>query len=303
MSCKDDLAENGVKPGRMSGCSSDNGPSPVRWAGATFEDGIYRREYVLRSQDVGPTRRLKTSRLLELLQEAAIAHTEQLGMGREHTLDQGILWVVTQQHLELASWPLYDQDIIVESWPGAQMHVLFPRQFRVLDALTGAVLVRASSIWMLIDAQSRRMAFPDRFGVHIDGVARDDVDDFALPRPVAAWTDKHGQAAQECRCEQEPGSGAGTSQEGSQERVWQVPFSACDLNGHLNNTRYLDLVEDAIRILQQGREPVSLTCEYAAEAPLGERLLLRWEEQEKSARFESVRLSDRRSCFRCKVGR
>ena len=43
---------------------------------------MLRQEFMLRSKDVDLHRRLRTSRLFELLQEASIRHTEQLGMGR-----------------------------------------------------------------------------------------------------------------------------------------------------------------------------------------------------------------------------
>ena len=62
---------------------------------------LYERELRLRSKDVDMHRRLRTSVLFELLQEAAIAHTEALGMGREKTLDRGLLWIVTMQSAEI----------------------------------------------------------------------------------------------------------------------------------------------------------------------------------------------------------
>ena len=40
---------------------------------------VYREEFLLRSKDVDMFRRLRTSELFRLLQEASIRHTEQLG--------------------------------------------------------------------------------------------------------------------------------------------------------------------------------------------------------------------------------
>ncbi len=89
-------------------------------------DGVFSRELRLKNRDVDMYRRLRTSRLFELLQEAAIAHTEALGMGREKTLDRDLLWVVTLQRAEISRMPEYDETVRVESWPGETMHVLFP---------------------------------------------------------------------------------------------------------------------------------------------------------------------------------
>ena len=49
---------------------------------------IYQQQLALRSSDVDAARRLRLSALFTLLQEAAIAHTTELGMGREKTLDK-----------------------------------------------------------------------------------------------------------------------------------------------------------------------------------------------------------------------
>jgi len=65
----------------------------------------YSVRYTLKNKDVNLHRKLRTSALFELLQEASIAHTEELGMGREMTLDRGFLWVVLQQRADIARMP------------------------------------------------------------------------------------------------------------------------------------------------------------------------------------------------------
>ena len=130
---------------------------------------LYERELRLRSKDVDMHRRLRSSVLFELLQEAAIAHTEALGMGREKTLDRGLLWIVTMQSAEIRRMPEYDEQIRLLSWPGDTMHLFFPRHYRIEDA-AGETLIRANALWMLVDQESRRMVFPEPFGIKIAGV-------------------------------------------------------------------------------------------------------------------------------------
>ena len=66
---------------------------------------VYSEEILLRSKDVDMYRRLRTSELFRMLQEASIRHTEQLGMGRDKTLDRGILWVLLMQRAEIVRMP------------------------------------------------------------------------------------------------------------------------------------------------------------------------------------------------------
>ena len=198
----------------------------------------------LRNKDVELHRRLRTSTLFEILQEASIRHTEELGMGREMTLDRGLLWMVTLQRAEFVRMPEYDELVTFESWPGDTMHLLFPRYYRVLDE-KGETLASASALWALVDQQTRRMVFPDRYGIVIEGEKTGN--EIALPSPPLR------------------------AKEGAVSN-FTVPYSYVDLNGHMNNTRYFDLAEDRIPAAAEGRSLRSISVEYANEAKLGNEL-------------------------------
>ena len=142
---------------------------------------VYREEIHLRAKDVDLYRRLRTSELFRLLQEASIRHTEQLGMGREKTLDKGILWVLTQQRCEIRRMPEYDEHIVLKSWPGRTMHLLFPRHYS-METAEGEPLLKASAIWCLVDAKSRKVVFPENYGVEITGAETEE--EIELPRPI-----------------------------------------------------------------------------------------------------------------------
>ncbi len=228
---------------------------------------VYREEILLRSKDVDLYRRLRLSRLFELLQEASIRHTEQLGMGREKTLDKGLLWVVTMQRCEIGRLPEYDERITLTSWPGATMHVFFPRYYRVADERDNTLL-SASALWMLVDEKTRKMVFPDEWGVEIAGVTTGR--EIRLPSGL-----------KKLPC--------------TEEADFTVPFSYVDLNGHMNNTRYFDLAEDHIPAAAAGRRLRAVSTEYTAEARFRDKLTLRWGCED--GRWYMEGLSDR-PCFR-----
>lgn len=209
---------------------------------------VYQEQLLLRSKDVNLQRRLRTSRLFELLQEASIRHTEQLGMGRDKTLDKGILWVVTLQRAEIARMPEYDERITLTSWPGKMMHVFFPRYYRICDE-AGNTLASASALWTLVDEKTRRMAFPEKYGVQIEGVETGD--EIPLPSALPRMETQH-------------------------DEPFTVPYSYVDLNGHMNNTRYFDLAEDHIPAAAEGRRLTRIATEYSSEVRFGDRLRIRW---------------------------
>ena len=217
---------------------------------------VYSIQLRLRNKDVELHRRLRTSVLFELMQEASIRHTEELGMGREMTLDRGLLWMVTLQRAEIARMPEYDEVITLESWPGDTMHLLFPRYYRVLDG-KGNTLVSASALWALVDQETRRMVFPDRYGVVIEGEKTGN--EIALPSPPLRA--KEGVVS-----------------------PFTVPYSYVDLNGHMNNTRYFDLAEDRIPVAAEGRSLRSISVEYANEAKLSDELRVTVEREDSTYR-------------------
>ncbi|MBQ9459614.1 MAG: hypothetical protein IJU66_06735 [Oscillospiraceae bacterium] len=229
--------------------------------------GVYERELLLGSAHVDCFRRLRTSVLFDLLQEASIRHTEALGVGRERTLDRGLAWVVTRQHVCVERMPSFDERVLVRSWPGHTMHLLFPRYYELLDA-QGRVAVRGSALWTLMDQKTRTAAFPDEYGVEIKGVETGR----EMPYLVKLHT-----------------------LETEHESSFQVPYSYVDLNGHMNNTRYFDLTDDLLPAAQSGEMLREANIEYCAEAKLGETLRIGWG-KEKDMYY--VNGAKERACFR-----
>ena len=209
---------------------------------------VYRVKFRLRNAEVDLNRRLRLSTMLRMMQEASIAHTEELGAGREKTLDRGLLWVVTLQEARINRMPEYDEEITLESWPGDTMHLFFPRYYRIIGA-DGAVLVTAAALWVLMDSVERKMVFPEDKNVAVPF----EKTGFEPPLPRAP---RHIET--------------------TREASFTVPFSYTDMNGHMNNTRYFDLMEDTLPPELHTKRLTKIGIEYRAEAMLGDELTLRW---------------------------
>ncbi len=228
---------------------------------------IYERTLLLGSEHVDCFRKLRASTLFELLQIASIRHTEELGMGRDKTLDRGLLWVVARQYAVIDRMPAYDERITLRSWPGRTMRVLFPRYYELLSE-RGETLVRASAVWSLMDMETRALAFPDEHGVEIVGAERGG----ELPYLTKLRTLETTNAFD-----------------------FTVPYSYVDLNGHMNNTRYFDLAEDCIPAAKAGKMLHEAHVEYGAEARLGAALHVGWGEENGEY---YVNGSTEQTCFR-----
>lgn len=230
-------------------------------------NGIFEQELLLGSDHVDCFRRLRTSTLFRLLQEASIRHTEALGMGREKTLDRGLAWVVTRQYALIDRMPEFDERITIRTWPGETMHVLFPRYYEIA-AEDGKTLARGSALWSLMDRATRSAAFPDEYGIEIAGVE--------TGRELPYLTKL-------------------TVLETPNRFAFTVPYSYVDLNGHMNNTRYFDLVEDRLPSAKSGKILREVHVEYSAEATLDATLDVAWGEKDG---LYYVNGATERPCFR-----
>lgn len=229
--------------------------------------GVFERELLLGSEHVDCFRRLRTSTLFELLQTLSIRHTEELGMGRDKTLDRGLLWVIARQYVVIERMPVYDERITLRSWPGETMRVLFPRYYEIASE-AGETLVRGSAVWSLMDAETRTTAFPDEYGIEIAGVETGRELPY-LTKVKATGTPNAFD--------------------------FVVPYSYVDLNGHMNNTRYFDLVEDRLPAGKSGKLLREIHTEYSAEAKRDAVLHVTW--GEKDGRYY-VNGSTEHPCFK-----
>lgn len=198
---------------------------------------MYVRELIISSTDTAMNRRLRLSVLFRMAQDAAVEHTTELGMGRNMTLDRGFLWVIIRQNAEIFRLPEYDECVRLESWPGEMMHMFFPRYTRLLSA-DGEVLAQVSAYWTLIRADTRQLINPVQEGITVPGEITGK--EFALPSGIRKIpTDSSFD--------------------------FTVPYSYADINGHLSNLRYLDILEDALPESVVCMQPRKVTCEYASE--------------------------------------
>lgn len=178
--------------------------------------GCFSRSVRIRTSDTDMYRHLRMSRLSALLQEISIAHTEALGFPRETTLDRGLLWVITRLRIRLSRPILYDETIRLETWPEPMIHMVYPRGCRILDEKDECI-GQSSALWTIIDGASRRIALPARTGILIPGIHLEN----ELPLPEGLSVPDGGESA--CRT---------------------AAYSEIDLNGHVNNTRYFDWIDD-----------------------------------------------------------
>ena len=177
---------------------------------------IFRKSYTVADNATDRYDRLRPSMLLFFAQDAATSHCAEIGMDWNTMAARGMFWAVTRTKVEIHRLPHRGETVTVETWPMTNTRVAYPRATEMYDE-KGELLVRMVSIWVLMDIEKRSMILPGKSGLDFCGADRGG----ELKAPAGLPVVPHTQEA---------------------ERI--VRYSDLDVNGHLNNARYLDWVND-----------------------------------------------------------
>lgn len=191
--------------------------------------------------------RARPAALLYFIQEAAGGHCRLLGADRETLSEKGLFWAVTRTKVEVARLPRQGEVITVETWPMPTTRVAYPRAAVARDE-QGNELFRSVSLWVLMDEHTRAMVLPGASGVEVCGTLFGS--ELSIPRAIP----------------QTPLANTETR---------KVGYSLLDCNGHMNNTRYLDWVDDLLSSEFHGKNPIkAFTVCYLNEAREGDAVVL-----------------------------
>ncbi len=177
---------------------------------------MYKEKVQITSNDVDQNLELKLSSLFKFLQATASNHAESIKVGHWELFEHNLLWVVLRMELKIYRTPILDEVITVGTHPGEARSFIYPRFFEVYDS-KGKLIIAGSSMWAMIDKNTRHVVVKPQGIKSIPGTV--DKDDLPLPVKVI------GEAE-------------------NIKDTRKVKYSEIDLNGHLNNTQYVEFLLD-----------------------------------------------------------
>ena len=173
----------------------------------------YKENYIVKSTDTNRFHKLTPSSLLKILQDAATFGAEYVNAGKDKTMNLGYLWVLLKLEINVNRWPLYMEDIRIETYPNNNVKFIYPRTFNIYDK-DNNLLINAKSDWCLLNAKTRELVLPKEYSITMpESIDMDRISKIEI-------------------------------MESSLKEKRKIRFSDTDLNGHLNNTRYLDFILD-----------------------------------------------------------
>jgi medium-chain acyl-[acyl-carrier-protein] hydrolase len=181
---------------------------------------VREEKFVVRTYECGADGKIKITSLMQYLQEAAALHAEQLGFGFEKLSGLEGYWVLSNIRVEITRLPMWNDQVIVRTWPSGYSRSVATREFIGRDR-NGGEIFRAGSEWMVLSKRTNRLKNLFRLDLGLPKTGQK-----ALPNELNRL-----ELQEDYR---------------SVERV-RVPYSSIDLNGHVNNTEYVRWGVDAMR--------------------------------------------------------
>lgn len=203
----------------------------------------YRQTFSPSYFECDPQDRLTPGAALRRIQEIATDQCESLGIDPAFYARTGTAFVLSRMSLRIARMPAAKQPVQMDTRAYGMRRAVYYRVTTLTDE-AGEVLCEADTRWVLIDVNSRRILrqpLPEFIGLFN---AEPDYDEHPMKLPKA----------------EELGAG----------RPLTARWSICDRNGHLNNSRYADILCDTLPPGQLAAGPPKrMLFSYHNEIPLG----------------------------------
>jgi len=209
---------------------------------------IWQETYPVRFGSIDTSDRLTLNAMFQFFQEAAISHAENLGVGREEMARTGQVWILSRMSVLVERRPKYGEIITVRSWPRGGEKLFAIRNYDILGK-DGNALVSARSAWLIVDIEKHRPL-----------------------RPQAIMENMPANEGLDSLPPEEKGT-AGLAERGNLQKAAQrkAVYSDMDFNGHVNNVRYIQWIEDTLDPLLLGKaEKMRFDINYLNEVRGGE---------------------------------
>ena len=176
-------------------------------------------DYLIHSYESDKSTRATPIALLQFMQESAWNHAEHLQLGFTHLSQKGLAWILARLSLKITQLPRWHKKIILETWPSGLERLFAYRDFRISSEDKKELAIGSTS-WITIDVERRRPQKTDTYLNLQTSDAERVFPQFTGKIPAISDIDSVSHR--------------------------KVYFSYLDVNGHVNNVKYLEFVIDSL---------------------------------------------------------
>ncbi len=186
--------------------------------------------------------------LLKEIEQIATVHGESFGGGHQDLLDMNMIFVMSKIGIKIHRIPTMNEQLQIITKPQDLKGVSFLRKSQIAT-LDGELLIDSQTAWVLIDPTSRRILRPSVYPYTFQ-IDEGEPDHINVLKTKLQTSDNIVHAYTKT-----------------------IRYSDMDLNNHMNNTIYGNVIMDALPFdLVSSKSPKSIYLHYQKEALLGDQL-------------------------------
>ncbi|MBQ6179557.1 MAG: hypothetical protein IJK32_08580 [Bacteroidales bacterium] len=207
-------------------------------------------DLLVKCYEVDSAQRLKPTAFMDMAQEMAYQAAAAMKFGYDELIVKNMAWVLSRMRFRFLKAPVWGEEVEIRTWHRGAFGPFFVRDFEVLDK-EGRRMIEATSSWVIIDVDSRRMARPEEV------LPKEDTScpDFAIETPAGKVMMPRGV-------------------EPELVTTHKVAYSDIDLVGHTNNARYVAWALDCLEYGESGIQVEEVEIVFHHEARPGEEISL-----------------------------
>ncbi|XP_062114911.1 palmitoyl-acyl carrier protein thioesterase, chloroplastic-like [Humulus lupulus] len=216
---------------------------------------VYRQTFIIRSYETGPDKTATMETLMNLLQETALNHVTSSGLAgdgfgatREMSIRK-LIWVVTRIHIQVQRYSCWGDVVEIDTWVDAEGKNGMRRDWIIRDYHTREIITRATSIWVIMNRETRRLS-------KIPEQVRHEVAPFYFHRAAISKEKNDSDKIDKL-----------IDETAERIRTGLAPrWSDMDANQHVNNVKYIGwILESVPRTVLEDYYLTSMTLEYRRE--------------------------------------
>lgn len=239
---------------------------------------VFQKEFTVSSYELNPQGKARLTTMANYFQEVAYHHAGELGFGFDQMKERRTLWMLSRMRIQMFTYPVWNDKVVVETWPSGIEKLFALRDFRVKDK-DGNILGIATTYWLIVHLDTHRPIRPGeelaRFSniEYGDPVFDSKLEKIDVPANTAPL-DHH-----------------------------RVVFSDLDIVGHVNNVKYMEWCIDAsISEALTERFIANFEINFLHEATLGNHVLLSGNDDANSVyTLQAKREEDGKELIRAKI--
>lgn len=203
----------------------------------------YREKYQVPFYESDINQNMKLSQLLSLVLQVSGKQSLSLGMSDEYVFQTyNLVWIITEYAIEIDRLPRYTENIVIETVPTAYNKLFCYRDFNVYGQ-DGEKILTIHSTFVLMDYDTRK----------VHPVVDDIVDVYQVEKVKKIYRGPRYEGL-----------------ENPEETLYHVRFFDLDLNGHVNNSKYLEWMYDVLDVnFLEKYIPHHINLKYVKEVQYG----------------------------------